>query len=260
MTTLLLHGFTGSGASWRDLIALSGLDASQFLTPDLPGHGANVPADPAAYTMEATAAALINGLDTSDTPHLYGYSMGGRLALYLALTYPERFASLTLESASPGLKTDEARAARRAADEALAHRIEQNGIEAFVAEWEKLSLWDSQTQTLTPDQQLALHEARLRNDPHGLAHSLRGLGTGAQPSLWERMWEIKIPCLLITGEYDHKFSAISHEMQMEQPRVERVVIANAGHAVHLEQPASVLKAWAQFMKMIQALPTDFDLF
>lgn len=252
MTYLFLHGFTGSGASWRKLITLSGLNASQFITPDLPGHGANLPADPAAYAMEATAEAIIQGLDISspyesDPLHLYGYSMGGRLALYLALTFPERFASLTLESASPGLRTEEERAARRASDEALAQRIEQNGVEAFVAEWEKLSLWDSQTQTLTPAQKTALHDARLRNDPQGLANSLHGLGTGAQPSLWERVWEIRMPCLLITGEYDYKFSAISHEMQMECPRAERIVIANAGHAVHLEQPRAVLDVWMPFV-------------
>lgn len=247
MKILLLHGFTGSGASWADFIAQSDLDPSQFLTPDLPGHGANIPTDPAAYAMEATAEALMGQVGNDEPVHLYGYSMGGRLALYLALTYPDRFASLTLESASPGLKTKDERTVRCTADEALADRIVQNGIAAFVDEWEKLPLWESQSRTLKDEQRKALHEQRLRNDPQGLANSLRGMGTGAQPSLWDRLYELKIPLLLITGEYDLKFGAIAHEIQFELIHVERRVIPNAGHAVHLEQPKAVWEVWKQFV-------------
>ncbi len=252
MKTLFLHGFTGSSASWEQFIAQNGLDRSQILTPDLPGHGANLPADIDAYTMEAAVHDLITGLDAnssnpSDLYHLYGYSMGGRLALYLALTYPERFASLTLESASSGLKTDEERAARRASDEALADRIEQNGIAAFVDEWERLPLWASQQSTLTEAQRAALHQQRLHNDARGLANSLRAMGTGVQPSLWDRLWELKMPVLLITGKYDTKFGAISHEIQVTMLYVERRVIPNAGHTVHLEQPQAVGEAWKAFI-------------
>jgi 2-succinyl-6-hydroxy-2,4-cyclohexadiene-1-carboxylate synthase len=249
MKALFLHGFTGSGANWTNFLAQGHFDSSYILTPDLPGHGANLPTDPAAYTIESTSSALIALLDSeANAPvHLYGYSMGGRLALYLALNYPDRFSSLTLESASPGLKTEEERAARRASDEALADRIEQNGIAAFVEEWERLPLWESQQKTLTEEQRIALHEQRLQNDPHGLANSLRGMGTGAQPSLWDRLYELKLPLLLITGAQDLKFSAIAHEIQFELLHAERKVIPNAGHAVHLEQPEAVLQAWRQFV-------------
>jgi len=249
MKTLFLHGFTGSGASWADFIAQTTLDSSHVSTPDLPGHGANLPADIDAYTMEAAGEALLTHIDQQMTApvHLYGYSMGGRLALYLALNHADRFASLTLESASPGLKTEEERIARRASDEALADRLEQNGIAAFVEEWERLPMWASQQTTLTDEQRAALHDQRLRNDPRGLANSLRGMGTGVQSSLWDRLWELKLPLLLITGEQDLKFSAIAHEIQFELLHAERKVIPYTGHAVHLEQPRSVWEAWSDFV-------------
>ena len=58
----------------------------------------------------------------------------------------------------------------------------------------------------------AVHADRLRSTPTGLARALRGLGTGALPSLWERLPEVRAPATLIAGERDEKFRAIATEM------------------------------------------------
>ena len=89
--------------------------------------------------------------------------------------------------------------------------LNDDGIEAFVDYWETLPLFASQQQ-LASDIRSALRSQRLRNLPGGLANSLRGMGTGTQPSLWERLPELKIPTLLMAGELDTKFVGIASQM------------------------------------------------
>lgn len=234
---VLLHGFTGSGANWAEHSAQFQAAGLRVLTPDLPGHGANLPAASDDYTMEAAAAQLVGLLEREKTGpvHLLGYSMGGRLALYFALKYPNKVRSLILESASPGLANETERAARSASDDSLAARIEREGIPAFVAFWESLPLWKSQ-EKLPAEVHLWLHEKRLQNDPRGLAESLRRMGTGVQPSLWERLGELAMPVLLLAGAEDEKFVAINRQMATAIPHAQLRIVPGAGHTVHLEQP------------------------
>ncbi|MFW6070707.1 MAG: 2-succinyl-6-hydroxy-2,4-cyclohexadiene-1-carboxylate synthase, partial [bacterium] len=220
---VLLHGFTGSSDNWAGLMEALSADYT-LIAPDLPGHGQTTDGDPLpedAYTMPAVARdldALLQHLGLPST-HLLGYSMGGRLALYLALQQPERWRTLILESASPGLRDATAREERVARDEALAQFVEREGIEAFVDRWEALPLFASQQQL--PDGVRRAHRAgRLRNRPDGLARSLRRMGTGVQPSLWERLPDLTLPTLLVAGDLDHKFVGIARQMAALIPRVE----------------------------------------
>ncbi len=242
-TLILLHGFTGSRENWQPFIDTLA-EQYQVVTVDLPGHGeTDGPNDPARYAMEPVAADIVALIErVSDEPaHLLGYSMGGRLALYVAVHHSQHLRSLTLESASPGLATATEQAERRDRDNALANRIEREGIVAFVDFWEQLSLWDSQQQ-LSADVRGRLREQRLRNNPVGLANSLRGMGTGVQPSLWGALEQMTLPTLLITGQHDAKFQRIKDEMAERLPNVERVVIPGAGHTTHLERPSAFLTA------------------
>lgn len=245
---LLLHGFTGSGRSWQPLFGELARHR-RVITVDLPGHGRTVmPHDLRRFTMQAIATDLSSLLHELDCPEtaLLGYSMGGRLALHLALHAPDRFTTLILESASPGLKTMAGRAARAAADEQLALDIETAGIASFVDRWERLPLFDTQRTRLTAAEHDRLRRGRLSTDPSGLANSLRGMGTGVQPSLWPQLGETAMPVLLIAGEEDAKFAAIAGEMANEMPSATLALVPDAGHTVHLEQKQAYLKllmAW-----------------
>ena len=137
-----------------------------------------------------------------------GYSMGGRLALALALRTPERVRRLVLVSASPGLADADERAARRRADEALADRIEAIGVEAFAREWAAQPLFAGQPARVAA----AAHADRLRRTAAEHAAQLRGLGTGVMPPLWERLGELAMPVTLVVGERDAKFRAIAGRM------------------------------------------------
>lgn len=232
---LLLHGFTGSSATWKPF--LSSWPGLTVIAVDLPGHGASdSPADPARYSMERCVkdiVALMDRLGVERAAAL-GYSMGGRVALHLALAAPERLRALVLESASPGIEAPAERAARRESDEALAASIDKDGVEAFVSHWEALPLFASQAR-LPAAAREELRRQRLANNAAGLAGSLRGQGAGEQEPLWRRLHEINVPALVVAGELDEKYSALTHRMAAAMPNARAEVVAQAGHAIHLEQ-------------------------
>ena len=246
---LLLHGFTGSSQNWRPHTAVFSQHL-QTLTLDILGHGRSAsPANIEPYRMENVATDIIDLFDQLEIEqtHLLGYSMGGRLALYLALHYPHRFHSLILESASPGLETAVSRNERIDKDNALAKWIEEHGIEAFVNRWEQLPLWNSQQQ-LIDQQRLTLRQQRLQNNILGLANSLRGMGTGQQPNLWPKLSTLTLPTLLLAGEFDTKFVGINQKMVAQLPNAKLKMMANAGHTIHLEQPAPYQQTILQFLQ------------
>lgn len=245
---LLLHGFTGSVENWQPLIPHL-IEQFKVITVDLPGHGkTDAPANHPRYGMAFVADDLVQLMASlgHETFHLLGYSMGGRLALYLTLHYSNVVDKLILESASPGLKTAVEREKRRAFDSQLANRIENDGIEKFVDFWESISLWESQKQ-LSEERKLTLHQIRLANNPAGLANSLRGMGTGQQPSLWPMLDRLNLPTLLITGELDHKFCSIAADMLPLIPNPQHKIILDAGHTIHHEQPLRWLHAIHNFL-------------
>ena len=245
---LLLHGFTGSHASWAHLMA--GF-AAHFRTcaVDLPGHGkTETPRNAARCRQELVSADLVALMAHCghDRFNLLGYSMGGRLALALGICFPKRVTALVLESASPGLPTAGERARRRRQDEALARKIETDGVRRFVEEWEQLPLFASQRQ-LPATTRNALRAQRMGNSAHGLAASLRGAGTGAQPSHWSRLPQLKTPTLLICGELDTKFCDVARRMASANPALKLRHVAGAGHSVHLEQAQSFQRAVLDFL-------------
>jgi 2-succinyl-6-hydroxy-2,4-cyclohexadiene-1-carboxylate synthase len=243
---VLLHGFTGSATSWEGRLVdgLAGAGLAPVLV-DLPGHGADIGATaPDGFTLRAALERI--GAAGRWPADLIGYSMGGRLALHFAAAHPDRVRRLVLESASPGLATESECTGRRIADELLAARIEAEGIEWFVEHWESQPMFAGR-QRLDPDRVLRHRGLRLRNDARSLAAALRGLGTGALPSLWDDLERIAQPTLLVVGELDEKFVRIAERMARAMPRARVAVIPGAGHSVHLEAPAAWLEAVVGFL-------------
>lgn len=235
---VLLHGFTSSAAGWGkhlDRFADAGL---RVVALDMLGHGqSDAPADPARYGMAHCRDDILAALQQMDIvpeqAFLLGYSMGGRIALFTALAAP--FLGVILESASPGIADAAERAARRASDAELADRIEREGIEAFVDYWTNIPLFASQ-RSLSVAVQSEIRTQRLQNVACGLANSLRGVGTGSQPALHDRLADLASPTLLIAGALDAKYAAIALEMHTAIPHSIVQIVPDAGHTVHVEQP------------------------
>lgn len=200
---------------------------------------------PWRFTFDAVEAE-ITALTRDEPVDLVGYSMGGRLALAYAVRNPERVRRLVLESASPGLETEEERAQRRVDDEALAWRIEADGMEAFVAHWEAIPLFESQGR-VSEEVRALQRTLRLANHPASLAASLRGLGTGSLPSYWGSLAGLGVPVLVLVGELDRKFTRIGTRMAALLSDADLAVVPDAGHAVHLERPDAWLQAVTPFL-------------
>ncbi|MEG3930793.1 2-succinyl-6-hydroxy-2,4-cyclohexadiene-1-carboxylate synthase [Microcoleus sp. T3_B1] len=230
---LFLHGFTCDGQDFNPIISLLSQNYC-CLAVDLPGHGkTRVIGEESCYNISNTAEALIQLLDDLqiDKCLLLGYSMGGRLALYMTLHFPERFEKVVLESASPGLKTEKERSHRLQADLQLAQKLEKSNIKDFLLNWYDIPLFKSLKNSPNFDK---LIETRLANNPLELAKSLRNMGTGNQPSLWEKLAQNQIPILLLAGEYDDKFTTINTEIASLCPAALLEIVPKAGHNIHFE--------------------------
>ena len=232
---LFLHGFMGDSNEFNEVIALL---SAQFccLTVDLPGHGkTRVLGGDECYTMSNTAQALINLLEQLNVKQcfLVGYSMGGRLALYLNLHFPQYFSKVVIESASPGLKTQGDRVERTQRDIELAQELEKSNFSSFLSNWYEQPLFVSLKKH--PEFK-SLIASRLQNHPLELAKSLRNMSTGCQPYLWEELKKNRNPLLLLVGEYDAKFIAINSEMARLCKSAKLEIVSNCGHNIHFENP------------------------
>ena len=235
---VFLHGFTQTHHHWHPVAGLlAGKLAGDptVVLPDLPGHGLS-----ANDRSDIDAAADVLARSTGPATYV-GYSMGGRVALHVAVSEASPIERLVLLGATPGIDDDETRAERRRADAARAGHVEDVGVEAFLDEWLAGPLFA----TLPPDPD-GLADRR-RNTAAGLAHSLRTGGTGSQRSLWDELHRITIPVLVLAGSLDTKFTAIGREMVERLPNATFAAIEGAGHAAHGERPLEVADTIATWL-------------
>jgi len=239
----LLHGFTQSSRSWQEVIsAMPG--GWRFVVPDLRGHGETRVRQGAACTMEASATDLkmLWGHLGIDRTHLVGYSMGGRLALHVAAHRPERLLSLLTIGAHAGLEP-ETREGRRLGDEALAERIEKDGVEAFVDYWAGMPLFAG-LRRRGPSFVAQLRAERMKNTVAGLACSLRGMGAGVMEPVWDELGQVSVPCTFVAGRLDHGYVASARRLAASVPNGRVEIVARAGHAVHQERPEAFTRVLA----------------
>jgi 2-succinyl-6-hydroxy-2,4-cyclohexadiene-1-carboxylate synthase len=231
----MLHGFTQAGRSWREIIAKMP-DGWKWVVPDLRGHGDTRVRPGAPHTMDACTGdleMLWDHLQIART-HLVGYSMGGRLALHVAATRPDRILSLLTIGAHAGLDED-AREGRRRGDEALAQRIETDGLEAFVNYWSSLPLFEG-LERRGPAFVAQVRAERMENRVAGLAESLRGMGAGAMRPVWEDLAHVTCQFTFVAGQLDHGYVASARRLAASVPNGRVAVVQRAGHAAHQERP------------------------
>jgi 2-succinyl-6-hydroxy-2,4-cyclohexadiene-1-carboxylate synthase len=149
---------------------------------------------------------------------------------------------LVLIGATAGIADDHQRAERVAADAALAAKVEEVGVEAFVDEWLAGPMF-----TRLPEDPEGRRQ-RLANRADGLASSLRLAGAGAQAPLWDRLRTVEVPVLVLAGADDHKFAAIGERLADALPNATHTLIDGAGHAAHLEQPERVADTIAGWLR------------
>ena len=219
----------------------------KWIVPDLRGHGETQTRREAPCSMEACAADLEMLWDELgvERTHLAGYSMGGRLALHVAARQPERILSLLTIGAHAGLDED-ARAGRRQGDEALAERIERDGVESFVDYWSSLPLFAG-LQRRGPAYLAEVRADRLQNHATGLACSLRGMGAGVLEPVWDELSLVTFPCTFVAGQLDHGYVASARRLAVTVRNGRAELVLRAGHAVHQERPDAFARVLANHL-------------
>ncbi|RAI79413.1 2-succinyl-6-hydroxy-2,4-cyclohexadiene-1-carboxylate synthase [Macrococcoides goetzii] len=230
---VMIHGFLGSVETFLPAKERL-LSHTDVLLVECPGHGAAFNTNE-TWSFDAIAASLTHTLTRYRNQYseiiLYGYSMGGRIALFTALHYPELIDKLIIESATPGIEDEQLRIERIQQDEERSIWIETD-YSAFIKHWEKLSLFQTY-QPLTDEIQTRQREIRMHHKPQGIAKALREYGTGRQPNLWPLLPSFNKPLLLLTGSLDKKFESIAKRMVEVLPDARHMII-EAGHTIHVE--------------------------
>ena len=222
-----LHGFTGSPAMWTS-IGLQG--------PTLLGHGPDAwAAGTETFAQEVTR---LTAFLPQEPVHLVGYSLGARLSLAIALRQPQRIGKLTLIGVHPGLESESECSERVASDKRWSALLRDQGVSAFVDQWQALPLWNSQ-HALPEAVSEHLRELRLKHDSEQLALSLDILGTGHMPPMWDALGDLRMPIQVIAGELDSKYSLIADRMCTLLPNATLRTIPSAGHNPVLERPQAV---------------------
>jgi 2-succinyl-6-hydroxy-2,4-cyclohexadiene-1-carboxylate synthase len=230
-SVVLLHGFSATGRAWDGVAARLQGEGYRPLAPDLLGHGTA-----AECKRPITFCSCVRHV-VAQAPErfvLCGYSLGGRVALHLALSAPERVSHLALVSTSPGIEEAAERAERRRADRQLADELERVPFEGFIERWRTQPLFAEDP----PDVGRLAREDQRRNRPDALAAVLRGIGTGEMEPLWGRLAELTMPVTVIVGERDLKFRKLGERMVRLLPDANLRVIAG-GHRLPLENPAGL---------------------
>jgi 2-succinyl-6-hydroxy-2,4-cyclohexadiene-1-carboxylate synthase len=225
---VFLHGFAATASHWDRVI--DALPAGRF-TP-IPLNLTD--ADP----LSADGVTRLVHESVADPFVLAGYSMGGRLALHTALKIPERVTRLVLISTSAGIEDDGERAARAAADEALAEGIERGSISSFVERWRAVPLFASDPDWVHAE--VAADERRCT--PAQLAASLRALGSGTIAPMWERLRELSMPVAVLAGEEDAVYADLGRRLAAAISDARFQLVPSAGHRVALQAPRAVVRA------------------
>lgn len=230
---VMIHGFLGSIETFQ-AAASKLIEHVDVLLVECPGHGASFDISQ-SWSFDAIANALKKLVTLYKSKYtsitLYGYSMGGRLALYTTIQYPDLVDKLILESSTPGIQDETQRQLRIDQDKSRSEQIESN-FEMFIQQWESMPLFH----TFKPLDEAAIcrqRQIRMNHHPKGIAKALTDYGTGMQPNLWPQLKGLTLPVLLLTGSLDKKFEMIAQQMIHDLPDATHHII-NAGHTIHVE--------------------------
>jgi 2-succinyl-6-hydroxy-2,4-cyclohexadiene-1-carboxylate synthase len=223
---VLLHGFGATSRSWDGVAAHLPRERYRPLALDLPGHGAAADCE-----RPITFAGSVEGV-LARAPRRFtlgGYSLGGRVALHVALEAPQRVRRLVLISSTAGIEDAVERARRRASDRQLAGELQSAPLERFIARWNAQPLFAEDPAEV----QVLAGEDQRRNRADALAAALLGLGTGEMDPLWNRLAELRMPVTVVAGARDAKFQALGRRMAGALA-VGELVVLSGGHRLHLE--------------------------
>lgn len=239
---VLVHGVGASLDSWDGVVAR--LPGCRVLRYDLRGHGLS-PRTPGPYSLDGFVDDLEGVLARIGwtSCHLVGFSLGGLVAQGYALRHPERLKSLAIVSSVAG-RTDEERARVLARADTLATGGATAHLANSVERW-----FTDDFRAAHPEVVRQRVERSLGNDPATYAAAYRVL---AESDLADRLPEIRVPTLAMTGEEDGGSTPRMTRLMAERiPGARAHVFPRLRHSVLLEAPDQVAAQLVSFIRDVE---------
>jgi pimeloyl-ACP methyl ester carboxylesterase len=239
-TVIFVHGFGLDSRMWDPQFDAFH-STYRIIRHDLRGFGRSSLPPASPYSHEDDLNALLSNLNNAPA-HVVGLSMGGRMALRFAAAYPQSVRSLVL--ADPALDGQSWSADWQTRWSGMCSAARAGRITDAKRQWLEHPLFDPARRNPTT----ASFLARMIEDYSGWHWHNRDTALAPSPPLAERLGEIRLRTLVITGEHDiPDFQAVGNLLAEKLPDFRRLVIKGSGHMVNLEAPddfnAALLKFW-----------------
>ena len=244
-TLVLVHGAGGTRLHWP--AELRRMDGTTVYTLDLPGHGRS--GDQGHDTIEGYAEAVATFLNAVGVEQavVAGHSMGGAIALTLALDFA---APSTTDGTSASGQGQVAGLVLLATGARL--RVAPAILEGIRTDFERsvelITRFAWSPQAPSPLTELG-RASLLETDPDVLWDDFTACD---RFDVMERLGEIKSPTLVIAGSAD-QLTPVKYTRFLNEhiPGTRMVLVADAGHMVMLERPAEVAKAIREFLEKLR---------
>lgn len=234
---VLLHGAGGDHLSWPPEVRR--LPNARVYTLDLPGHGKTE--GPGCQSIEDYARSVIDFINEAGVGRavFVGHSMGGAIALSLALDFPERVCGLGLISSGPRLPIASAILENAATASTFPQAVKTLQQSLFSPAASAL-IMDATFKRLAANRQTLLHGDLLACDRFDVT---------------TRLDSIRTPTLVACGT-DDKLTPIrfSEILAMRIPGAALQTVDRTGHMLMLEQPQRLAKLLSVFMLTIPYMP------
>ena len=225
---IFIHGFMGCSKDFEPIMDILHTQ-NECIAIDLPGHGKNYAHLPKRCLFKHLTNVIkgyITNLGTNKC-HLVGYSMGGRLALQIASSYPNLIDKLVLISTNPGLVCKKEKQDRMQFDKHWANKLKTCSFDTFLTEWYSQTLF-------APNKKSHFIQTKKQILRYALEDYLIRFSVAKQASFWEYLLHQKNEHIhVVLGSNDIKY------IDLYKPYKDKLYIdeiTNAYHSVHIEQP------------------------
>jgi pimeloyl-ACP methyl ester carboxylesterase len=249
---LLIHGFSSSLKSWDEQMPAL-LGKYRVVRYDCRGHGkSESPTQPAAYSQEILVQEALGLLDELgiESACVCGLSMGGNVALHLALNHPQRVTALIAVCTGSGSSEEDGFLDNF---KSLANILDRGDLEGFATALLAAPPF-AKLVSLRPDLMETVKKWLLDNDATGLANTIRGVQM-KRPSIMtlkDRLKKLKAPALILVGNEDLPCLEPARFMDNHIPRSRLAVFPETGHIVNLERPADFDREVMNFLNDVES--------
>jgi proline-specific peptidase len=267
LPVLLLHGGPGATHDYLEpLEAIAGTGRRAVFYDQLGCGRSDLPDDPSLWVVETfvdEVGAVRRELGL-DRLHLFGNSWGGMLAIEYALTRPDGLASLVLASAPASIpqwveETGRLRARLPEEVQATLDRHEQAGT-TDDAEYEQACevFYRRHVCRADPWPECVLRSFQFIAEHGVVYHTMNGpsefhvTGNLREWSVVERLGEIRVPTLVVTGEHDEATPAINRTVSEGIPGAESVIYPGASHMAHVEETEGYVRLLDGFLSRVES--------